>query len=312
MLIAMHDDVTHLRDFYASPLGRVARRIIAHRIRSRWDNVTGMDIAGLGYAVPYLRMFHGEARATVALMPQAQGVVKWPREGPYRSALVPETELPLRDNSVERVLVVHGLEHNEARGLYLREIYRVLMPQGRLIMVVPNRRGAWARLETTPFGHGRPYSLSQLEKFLRQASLEPVGMSQCLFLPPFGFRLSAPLTCLGANWRAHLARFFRGYHRRGDQASLCGYSRVSEKAGLCPDTGIAGINSRALFGCLRGATHGGRISRCGGSRQQEHGLLTKKIVEIAGYARPQWALDHSAPLRAPRVRRPCRTASENL
>ncbi len=189
MLIAMHDDVTHLRDFYASPLGQVARRIIARRIRSRWDDVTGMDIAGLGYAVPYLRMFHGEARATVALMPQAQGVVKWPREGPYRSALVPETELPLRDNSVERVLVVHGLEHNEARGLYLREIYRVLMPQGRLIMVVPNRRGAWARLETTPFGHGRPYSLSQLEKFLRQASLEPVGMSQCLFLPPFGFRL---------------------------------------------------------------------------------------------------------------------------
>jgi SAM-dependent methyltransferase len=187
MLIAMHDDVTHLRDFYASPLGQVARRIIARRIRERWNNVTGMDIAGLGYAVPYLRMFHGEARATVALMPQAQGVVKWPREGPYRSALVPETELPLRDNSVERVLVVHGLEHNEARGLYLREIWRVLMPQGRLIMVVPNRRGAWARLETTPFGHGRPYSLSQLEKFLRQARLEPVGMAQCLFLPPFAF-----------------------------------------------------------------------------------------------------------------------------
>src|SRR5262249_15204516 len=155
-----------------SPLGQVARRIIARRIRSRWDNVTGMDIAGLGYAAPYLKMFHGEARATVALMPQAQGVVKWPREGPYRSALVPETDLPLRDNSVERVLVVHGLEHNEARGLYLREIYRVLMPQGRLIMVVPNRRGGWARLETTPFGHGRPYSMSQLEKFLRQASLE--------------------------------------------------------------------------------------------------------------------------------------------
>jgi SAM-dependent methyltransferase len=188
----MHGDVTDLREFYASPLGQTARRIIARRIRSRWDNVAGMDVVGLGYASPYLRMFAEEARATVSLMPFNQGVVRWPREGRSRSALVPDTELPLRDMSAERILVVHGLEHNEARGLYLREIWRVLMPQGRLIIVVPNRRGPWARLETTPFGHGRPYSLSQIERFLRQASLEPVGMTPCLFLPPFRFRAIGP------------------------------------------------------------------------------------------------------------------------
>jgi SAM-dependent methyltransferase len=144
-----------------------------------------MDVIGLGYASPYLRMFHGEARATAALMPEAQGVVQWPKEGPYRSALVHEIELPLRDMCAERVLVAHGLEHVEARHSYLREIWRILMPQGRLIVVVPNRRGAWARLETTPFGHGRPYSHAQIERILRGALLEPVGMTPCLFLPPF-------------------------------------------------------------------------------------------------------------------------------
>ena len=55
-------------------------------------------------------------------------------------------------------------------------------------MVVPNRRGAWARLETTPFGHGRPYSLTQIEKLLRDALLEPVGVTPCLFWPPFRAR----------------------------------------------------------------------------------------------------------------------------
>lgn len=184
----MSDEVAYLRDFYASPVGQVARRIVGRCIRARWDNVSGMDIAGLGYASPYLRMFNGEARLTAALMPQRQGVVQWPREGPYRAALVPETQLPLRDMSVECVLVVHGLEHVEARQAYLREIWRVLMPQGRLIIVVPNRRGAWARLESTPFGHGRPYSLSQIESLLREAMLEPVGMTPCLFAPPFRAR----------------------------------------------------------------------------------------------------------------------------
>jgi len=184
----MSCDAARLRDFYASPLGQLARRIVARRIRERWPDVTGMDVIGLGYASPYLRMFHGEARMTAALMPQAQGVVQWPHEGPYRAALVPETGLPLRDNSAERVLAIHALEHVEMRLDYLREIWRVLMPQGRVIAVVPNRRGAWAMVEATPFGHGTPYSVSQIGKLLREASLEPAGVTPCLFAPPFGAR----------------------------------------------------------------------------------------------------------------------------
>jgi SAM-dependent methyltransferase len=184
----MYDDVSHLRDFYASPLGQVSRRIIAQRVRARWDNVSGLDVVGLGYAAPYLRIFSGEARTTAALMPYRQGAVQWPSEGPFRAALVSDTELPMRDKSVDCVLVVHGLEHVDARHNYLREIWRVLMPHGRLILVAPNRRGAWARFESTPFGHGRPYSLRQMEDLLRDALFEPVGVTPCLFAPPFRAR----------------------------------------------------------------------------------------------------------------------------
>jgi len=158
----MYDDATQLRDFYASPLGQLARRIIARRVRARWSDVSGMDLAGLGFATPYLRIFNGEARTSVALMPQRQGVVQWPHEGPYRAALVSETQLPVADNSFDCILIVHGLEHVESRHAYLREIWRVLVPQGRVIIVVPNRRGAWAQLDSTPFGHGRTYSLEQI------------------------------------------------------------------------------------------------------------------------------------------------------
>ena len=184
----MYDDVSELMDFYASPLGQLARRIIARRIRERWDNVSGMDVIGLGYASPFLRIFNGEARLTAALMPAQLGVMQWPREGPYRSALVEQTQLPLRDTSVDCVLVAHGLEHVGARLAYLREIWRVLMPQGRVILVLPNRRGAWSRFESTPFGHGRPYSVRQIERLLRKAMLEPVGVTPCLFAPPFQAR----------------------------------------------------------------------------------------------------------------------------
>jgi hypothetical protein len=54
---------------------------------------------------------------------------------------------------------------------------------------VPNRRGLWAQLDTTPFGHGRPYSRSQLTKLLKEAMFSPEDWQYALYMPPFGWRV---------------------------------------------------------------------------------------------------------------------------
>jgi hypothetical protein len=61
----------------------------------------------------------------------------------------------------------------------------VLAPSGRLIAVVPNRRGVWTRTDNTPFCHGRPYSRSQITQLLRQTRLTPASWGEALFVPPF-------------------------------------------------------------------------------------------------------------------------------
>jgi hypothetical protein len=71
-------DVVDLRDFYASRLGHVARRMIRRRIRLLWPDLRGMRLLGLGYAGPYLRMFREETERAIALMPSSQGVLPWP------------------------------------------------------------------------------------------------------------------------------------------------------------------------------------------------------------------------------------------
>ena len=156
----MHTDVVDLRDFYETHLGRVARRMIRRGIRETWPNMRGLSLLGLGYATPYLRQFRGEAERVVACMPASQGVLHWPPEGPWSVALGEETLLPLPDYSIDRVLLVHGLEDSESLAGLLREIWRVLTGDGRLLVVVPNRRGIWARVERTPFGWGHPDSRS--------------------------------------------------------------------------------------------------------------------------------------------------------
>ncbi|MDP2620891.1 MAG: methyltransferase domain-containing protein [Hyphomicrobiales bacterium] len=180
----MYLDAAYYRDFYLGRLGRVVRRLISRRIRARWPDVGGETVMGLGFAPPYLGVYAGEAERLGALMPAAQGVVAWPEEPPYRAALVDEYDLPLGDSTVERLLLVHALEMSEAPQELLREAWRVLAPGGSLIAVVPNRRGLWARVDTTPFGHGRPFSRGQLADLLKEGMYSPLGWEGALAMPP--------------------------------------------------------------------------------------------------------------------------------
>lgn len=177
-------DVVDLRDFYASPLGSTVRRLLAHRVRGRWRRAQGITVVGLGYASPYLGSFRGEAACIAALMPAHQGAVVWPPTGPVHTVLTEGHALPLADNSIDCLLAVHCLETSDGVRPLLREVWRVLKPEGRLLAIVPNRRSVWARLERTPFGHGHPYSRGQLEQLLRDALFEPIEWGYALFMPP--------------------------------------------------------------------------------------------------------------------------------
>ena len=68
MLPPMRRDVVDIRDFYATPLGQTARRMIRRRLRRQWSDVTGQAVLGLGYPVPYLGTFRNEAAQTIAAM----------------------------------------------------------------------------------------------------------------------------------------------------------------------------------------------------------------------------------------------------
>jgi SAM-dependent methyltransferase len=180
----MQPDVVDLRDFYNRPLGGVARRLLTSRIRARWRNVERMQVMGLGFPAPYIGMFRGEAARLGALMPATQGALAWPASDQVQTVMVEEAMLPLADASVDRLLCVHCLEGAERTGPLLREVWRVLTPEGRMLLIVPNRRGVWARLDTTPFGHGRPYSRGQLERLLADALFTPLEWASALFMPP--------------------------------------------------------------------------------------------------------------------------------
>lgn len=189
----MHTDIVDLRSFYHSRLGQRASQAILLALGDLWAKLPGERLVGLGYAVPYLDKFGPDAERAFAFMPAGQGAVNWPSGENSSTVLCFDEELPLPDASIDRILMVHSLEFAEDACETLKEVWRVLAPGGRLVIVAPNRRGVWARFEHTPFGAGRPYSRGQLTRLLRESNFTPGVLAEALMFPPSQSRSTSHL-----------------------------------------------------------------------------------------------------------------------
>lgn len=168
-----------------------------------------MTMVGFGFALPLLRPYLKEARRVIALMPAQQGVMPWPAGMPNVAVLSEENLWPVQHGQADRLIFLHGLETSETPGRLLDEAWRALAPGGKALFIVPNRAGLWSRRDATPFGFGRPYSLSQLEAQLERHRFRPERHAAALFQPPssrrFWMRTGSFWDQLGQRVSSHYA-----------------------------------------------------------------------------------------------------------
>lgn len=189
----MATDVQAAAQFYATRGGAVAARLLRERLLSTWPDLGGQSLLGLGYTLPYLRAWRGpgahRAARIVAVVPAQLGVARWPPDGPGLACVAEEGALPFHDLSFDRVLMVHGIESADSARAMLREVWRVLKDDGRLLVVAPNRSGIWAHAEHTPFGQGQPYSPGQIGRLLTRSLFRVERRESALFVPPMQSRV---------------------------------------------------------------------------------------------------------------------------
>lgn len=181
----MRVDVLALQRFYASRLGAAAQSAASRRLEALWPSCAGLDVLGVGYAGPLLEPWRPDARRVVSFMPSAQGAERWPARGAPAVVLGDELRLPFMDAVFDRVVLVHALEEATAPNQFLREVWRVMAPEGRLMVIAANRASLWALGDATPLGHGRPYSRRQLGRLLADALFEPTASAVALHAPPW-------------------------------------------------------------------------------------------------------------------------------
>ncbi len=180
----MYISSSDIEKFYDSEIGVIVQNILQRHISDFWADARGLRVMGCGYATPYLDGFSRDSERVIAMMPSRQGAHSWGLNDKNMVFLSDENAMPIESCSIDRILLIHHLESCDNLQESLREIWRVLKSNGRVLIIVPNRIGVWARSDWSPFGHGRPFTLSQLSTNLRDSQFIPEGHRGALFVPP--------------------------------------------------------------------------------------------------------------------------------
>lgn len=183
-------DVVSLKQFYAGTMGRLLSKNIAKHIARLWKNEASQDdILTLGFAFPYIPFLLRTHASLTPVMPAGQGAMVWPANGDNMVVLSDEWELPFAKNSFNRVVLTHVLEHTRHPSKTLSELWNILVPGGRMIIIMPNRRSLWAQASVSPLGWGQPYSSGQLKSLTKKAGFTVLSCESCQFSLPLDYRI---------------------------------------------------------------------------------------------------------------------------
>ncbi len=132
-----------------------------------------------------------------------------PRQGAGAGVIAEAEELPLESDSVDAVIAHHCLEFAEHPHQVLREIQRVLTPQGQLLVVGFNpfsllgcNTGLRAVLRDPLWSRHRPVSQHRLSDWLHLLGCEVLETRRLYCLPPVGGGRLRGAVAAGDRWGA--------------------------------------------------------------------------------------------------------------
>lgn len=181
----MRLSLLELQNFYMTPLGRRVRCILTKIIRKILTQSLFKPCiyCAFGYSLPFLK--HEKSEPPLSFMPMRL----WGGGSQNNKVTFCEEDmLPLRDKSIDYIVMIHWLEGSDDPRKALREVWRALNDNGRILLIVPNRRSLWAAKDTTPFGMGASFSFSQAIELLKETFFVPLDVTGALYIPPVSSR----------------------------------------------------------------------------------------------------------------------------
>ncbi|MEM1086344.1 MAG: methyltransferase domain-containing protein [Pseudomonadota bacterium] len=195
----MRQLASDLEAFYATRLGKAAAARIGERLSDLWGPCQGLSVLGIGFPQPILPIWQASARTCVGVVTEEDLVTTRSFSGHRGGQIAPALDhrLPFGDGVFDRVVLLHALEDADSPRATLREAWRVLAPEGRIVVATANRKSFWSLAESKAFGHGRPWTRRQLIGLLNDGLFQVTASTTAVHMPPLNWPM---ITAASESW----------------------------------------------------------------------------------------------------------------
>ncbi len=182
----MNFDFLNYQKFYNSSIGNLLAHHIEFKLKKYCCLHNHQNIGCFGYSLPYLNFLKNYNLTLSYCYSKRMGISN---ENIHQTnkVLIDEDRVPFQDSSFDHAFLIHYLENTYNLKLSLREIWRTLAPEGKLYLIVPNKKSSWYISGKSPFSSGIGFSKNQINNLLNDSFFETQSIKRLVYFPNKNF-----------------------------------------------------------------------------------------------------------------------------
>ena len=208
----MYQDIIKLEKFYQSELGKAVQDKIYLKLKKYIYLYDGEKLGSFGFGEPYLSLLPKKNISIFNLFSEQTGIKKNILNEKLFNVLISEEQLPFEDLFLSHIVCIHYLEHSENLKKTLRELWRVLSSEGKIYIILPNKKSSWSFSSKSPFSTGFGFSKNQINQVLEDNFFEVQSIERLVYFPSWNSKLLLNNRLFFEKIGSYFWRFFNGLY----------------------------------------------------------------------------------------------------
>ena len=208
----MYQDYNEYEKFYQTELGKNVQYFISSQLKKFIYLYDGDTIGCFGFSHNYLNHVKVNKIKIFNCFSKKVGAKKSLENNQSINILLEEEKLPIEDLFLNHVLSIHYLENSSNLKKTLREFWRVLAPEGKAYIILPNKKSSWSHSSKSPFSSGFGFSKQQIYKILEDNFFETQFVERLIYFPPWNYKFILNNKFFFEKIGSYFWRFFNGVY----------------------------------------------------------------------------------------------------
>ena len=221
----MYQDFSNFKKFYDTEIGNILKQLVSLKIQKYINLYNNQTLGTFGFVDPYLDCIKEKNIKIFNFYSSQLGIKKNLIQSHSLNILHDEEKIPIEDLFFNHIFAIHYIENSNNLQKTLRELWRVLLPEGKFYLIIPNKKSPWSLSFNSPFSSGFSFSKKKIIHLLEENFFEIQFIEKLVYLPPWNLKIIYKNKFLIEKFGSYFWPFLNGFYLCVAQKKL--YSTTS-------------------------------------------------------------------------------------